>query len=444
MRRLHALTALALAAFAGTAGAAEISRVATSGEPGNLFDLDLGVRWDRSVERATITREGTDEHLRFLRTQNAIVPRIAVGLWHDLEAHFEMPYVLGDDREWRYGMSLGAVSGPGTTPSTIAGNNIDANGALCPAAQAAPGGTCALFPVGKTTAGYHGGRAGDLKAGLSWGIFNDRKDDTKPSWIVGMDLTIPTAVKWEPGKGRSPGWDSPYALQTKPGPFGEKIWKWDVYTVLSKRYAYVDPYVKAHARLAFKSASTYSNCDVLPEATDPALQTGPQMNTLGTGGKSNCAAFGSAAGAQLPFVAGLVFGTELVPYEDVKEQQKLSIDLRFFSELTSKQRFYNELTDATGRLHQTEGYMEVGGLVGLYLRASQYVQLQAKASLSTRTAHDLTGESFYRNGWPATGAPVDTAAVNPNFDWRYDAPGRRFRISEVSIFELSFGGVLQF
>ncbi len=34
--------------------------------------------------------------------------------------------------------------------------------------------------------------------------------------------------------------------------------------------------------------------------------------------------------------------------------------------------------------------------------------------------------------------------MNPNFDWRYDAPGRRFRISEVSVFELSFAGVLQF
>jgi hypothetical protein len=427
MRRLHALTALALAALAGSAGAAEISRVATSGEPGNPFDLDLGVRWDRSVESASISREGTDGYLRYLRTRNAIVPRLAVGLWNDLEAHFEMPYVLGDDRQLRYGTVFGVSSGSYRGYDPVA-TDVDATGAACPG--------CEIFSVAPKTVGYHGGRAGDLVAGFSWGIFNDRKDDTKPFWLVGVDLTIPTAAKWEPGKNRTPDtWVSPYALQTKPGPFGEKIWKLDLYTTFSKRFAYVDPYVKAHAQFAFKSSSTYSNCDAVNEAF-AVTTAGPQVNANAV---QNCKTFGADAGAQLPFVAGIVFGNEFIPYEDVKEHQKLSIDFRFFADLTSKQRFYNELSDATGKLLQTEGYMEVGGLVGLYLRASQYVQLQARASLSTRTAHDLTGESLYKDGWSGT-----TAQLNPNFDWRYDAPGRRFRISQVSVFELSFGGVLQF
>jgi hypothetical protein len=419
MRRLHALVALAVAALAGPTAAAEMSRVATSGEPGNPFDLDLGVRWDRTVESATITHEGSPEQLRYTRTRNAIVPRIAIGLWHDLELHAEMPYVLGDDREWRYGLHYGQT-GPYTGPGTIAGNDIDAAGTAC-----APGVDCSLFAV--KGAGYHGGRAGDLKAGLSWGIFNDRKDDTKPFWLVGFDLTIPTSAKWEPGKKRTADtWVSPFALQTKPGPFGESIWKWDVYTVLSKRYAYFDPYVKAHAQLAFKSASTYSNCDAVDEATATTLNV-RQMNA---DARSTCATqSGSATGAKLPFVAGLLFGTEFIPYEDAKENQKLVIDLRFFSELTSRQRFYNELTDATGKLLTTGAYMEMGGLVGLYLHASQYVQLQAQASLAMRTSHDLTGEADPKN---------------PNFDWRWDAPGRRFRATEIGIFGLSVAGVLQF
>ncbi len=411
MRRLEAITALAIAALAGHAGAAEISRVATSGEPGNPFDLDLGVRWDRSVEAATITREGTTERLRYVRTRNAVVPRLAVGLWNDLDAHFELPYVLADDREWRY-----SASGPGTGPATIAGNLIDANGATC-----TPATPCPLFEV--SGAGYHGGRAGDLKAGVSWGIFNDRKDDTKPFWLVGVDVTFPTAAKWEPGKDR-PGdtWVSPYAYETRPGPFGEKIWKTDFFTTLSKRYTYVDPYVRAHAQLAFKTASTYSNCD----AASTALPAG-QMNS----NAASCASWGSSADAKLPFVAGLTFGSEFIPYEDAKGNQKLTIDARFFSDLTSNQRFYNELSDATGKLLMTGGYLEFGGLLGVYLRPSRYVQLQARASLAMRTSHDLTGEKM-------------GAALNPNFDWRYDAPGRRFRATEISVFELSLGGVLQF
>lgn len=252
---------------------------------------------------------------------------------------------------------------------------------------------------------------------------------------MGFDLTAPTSDKWEPGKNRTPDtWESPYRLETKPGPFGEKIWKLDVYTVMSKRYAHVDPYVKAHARFAFKSASTYSNCDAVNEATASTLSA-QQMNAYAV---ANCKTFGSDAGAQLPFVAGITFGNEFIAYEDAAEGQKLSLDLRLFGDYTSSQRFYNELSDATGKLLHTDGYLEAGGLVGLYIRASQYVQLQAQASLSTRTAHYLSGESYYRDGGSGT------ADVNPNFDWRYDAPGRRFRISEVSIFELSVGGVIQF
>jgi hypothetical protein len=83
------------------------------------------------------------------------------------------------------------------------------------------------------------------------------------------------------------------------------------------------------------------------------------------------------------------------------------------------------------------------------VRASRYVSLHATASVATQTSHWLSGESLGRDGaWPAvnpaTGLTVDPAETNPNFDWRYDAPGRRFRLSEVSIFELSFGGTLRF
>jgi hypothetical protein len=111
----------------------------------------------------------------------------------------------------------------------------------------------------------------------------------------------------------------------------------------------------------------------------------------------------------------------------------VAIDLRLFADYTSPRRFYNELTDATGKLHRTDSYLTVGGLAGLYLRASEYISLQATASLSTRTAHYLTGESL-------TVGDV----TNPNFDWRYDAPGRRFKAGEVSVFELGVAGTLQF
>ena len=424
MRRLQgALTAFAIA-FSGPAAAAEITRVASSGDPGNPLDLDLSVGWQRFQERATITREtaaGTGggavvehEELRFGRSRNAVVPRVAIGLWKDLELHAQMPYVLNDDNTWRFGVLYDKPTGgiPGST-SSIENNSIDADGRPCTAPPGAP--PCPLFAVAPDTTVYHGGRVGDLEVGLAWGIFNDRKDDTKPFWVVGMDITFPTAKAYDPAAHRddptlAAPWHSPY-LEANPGPFGEKIWKWDLYTALSRRVGPIEPYVKAHGTAMFKSSATYSNCD-----NAERLQALGQMNSLAV---QNCASWGDDAGAKLPWVAGLTLGTEIVPYEDVAEGQRVSLDVRLFGDYTSSHRFFNELTDATGKILQTEGYLTMGGLVGLYLHASSYVSLQATASLATRTSHYLTGESLGRNGsWPAldpvTGLTADAAAMNPN------------------------------
>ena len=56
------------------------------------------------------------------------------------------------------------------------------------------------------------------------------------------------------------------------------------------------------------------------------------------------------------------------------------------------------------------------------------MQLQATAHLGTETPHFITGEN----------------ADDPNFDSRYDAAGRRYRLTEVSNFGVALAGVLQF
>jgi hypothetical protein len=443
MRRVHgAFFAFAFAALAGPAAAAEITRVASSGEAKDPFDLDLSVRYERLQQGSTINREGANDELRFVRTRHQIVPRVAVGLYRDLELHVELPYVLADDRSWRFGDVNGKPSGglPGS-PSSIEANPYDPDGLTSAQGGSCAAAACPLFAVGaEGTTVYHGSVMGDLKAGLAWAIFNDRKDATKPSWVVGTDVTFPTAKLYEPAKDRlAPGFASPYT-KANPGPVGEKIWKWDVYTALSKRLGIIDPYFKAHLTKTFKSNATYSNCDRIAE-----LDLAGQVNSQAA---ANCASWGDEAGAKLPWMAGATFGTEIVPYEDAIDAQKVSFDFRLFADYTSPQRFYNELTNMTGKIHQTGSYLTMGGLFGLYLRASEYVSLQATASLATRSAHYLTGESLGRNGGTpevgANGITIPPEEMNPNFDWRYDAPGRRFKISEVSIFELAFSGVLQF
>lgn len=435
------LAALACLAITGPARAAEITRVERA-EDGAPPAVQLSLRWDRSLERARITREragaagGVEDatELRTTRTRNDLVPRLAVGLSQGVELHAELPWSLGDDASWRYGTRGGFSV---RDDSTIEHNAIDAMGRPC----AAP---CPLFPVGSGTDVFHGGRAGDLRLGIAWAILDERGGVATATWVAGLDVTLPTARRYDPAAGRDAAWASPNSSESRRGPAGEKVWRWDLSTTLSRRLGPLDPYFRAHVTGMVPSNDTYSNCE---HASELAAREPAQMTLAGA---ENCALpqWEADADARLPFVAGLTFGTELVPFEDPREGQKVALDLRLFADYTSRGRFYNELTDASGKLHQTEGYLAMGGLLGLRLRASPVASLEATAALSTRTAHYLSGESLGRRRGRIPGGDLSGATSNPdldpNFDWRYDAPGNRFRISEVSVLDLSVAGVLRF
>ena len=427
---LRVLTACMVVAVGAPAGAAEVTQVLTAAEPNKPFSLDFSVRWDRTQKRVRITREaanpptadspnGSIEEqtaLRYTRVTNAIVPRLAIGVYQDLELHAELPYVLNDDTTWGAGTSHGFAS------TVVQDNVLNPDGGYCDPTNHTP---CPIFPVPNTV--YHGGRASDLKLGFAWAVFNDRKDDTKPTWVVGLDVTAPTAQLYEPVAGRDLGatgqpWLSPYSVAANPGPVGEKIWRFDVYTALSKRMGPFDPYVKAHVVGMQRTPSTFSNCD---HAAAMAARVPAEAASWAA---AACAADPSQGNASLPYVAGLVAGAELVPYQDVAQGQKVSIDIRLTADYTSRARWYNELTEATGKLLQTESYLSVGALFGLYLRASDNVALDATASLATDTSHFLTGEV------PGTAS----------YDARLDAPGSRFRSTEASIFTVSVAGIVRF
>lgn len=433
-RLVGVVTAISLLVCALPAGAAEVTRVASSGDPDNPFDIDISLRWERQQKRGRITREvvldgGAGQlgrvsdrpELRISDITNLVIPRVAVGLYQDLELHVEVPYLLAREDAWRYGLLSDGSSA--RTGSTIENNALGPDGLACGLTP------CPIFPVGPNgTTVFQGGVAGDVKAGLAWGIFSEKRDDTKPTWLVGLDVTFPSAKLYDPAAGRDPLWISPYSLASKTGPVGQKIWKYDLYTALSRRMGPLDPYFKAHVTSMRKSSSTYSNCDrvALALASGQASQAAVD----------NCALpqWRDKADARLPFELGLAFGTELVPYEDTVAGQKVSIDLRFSADYTSSSRWYNELTDATGRLMHTDPSLTVLGTVGILFRASEYVALRGSAQLGTTTAHFLSGED-------PGGAGADQ---NPNYDARYDAPGRRFRLDEVNLFNLQITGILQF
>jgi hypothetical protein len=430
-RLIAVFTAITLLVPAAPAAAAELTRVASSGEKDDPFDLDLTVRWERGQRRATITREYAEgpaapfatvkelQQLRWEETTNLLVPRVAIGLWEDLELNAELPYYLAQESTWQLASGVGSPD----LPDTISGNTIGPDGLPCTVAP------CPLFTVAPAQTVFQGGTLGDLKVGLTWGILSQARDDTKPTWVVGFQVTFPTAKLYDPATGRNNYWDSPYLLSSSVGPVGQKVWRYELHTAISRRLGPVDPYLEANLTLLQKSSGTYTNCDHAAELVAVSGPTGPQarpdMAAL-------CAADPKRWGARLPWYLGLAFGTELVPYEDAAASQKIAFDVRFTGEYTSASRWYNELTHATGKLLATGSYVTMAGRLGMLLRASEYLSFQAAGTFGWASSHDLTGED------------LDSAATNPNFDWRYDAPGRRFRATEGTVLGFEVSGMLSF
>ncbi|MGB8932994.1 MAG: hypothetical protein WCC48_17250 [Anaeromyxobacteraceae bacterium] len=401
---LRALTAAVILALVLPAAAAEATRVASSGDEDNPFDLDFTIKAEYLQQRALITREYTQNYpsgalpsveerpeLRYARRTFSILPRVAVGLYKDLELHIEVPVILSSNTNWHYAFSDGQ---PQNDATSATGND-------------------GVFPGQGTV--YHGSGFGDVKLGLAWGILSDARDDTKPLWLVGIDFIIPTAKMYDPGAGRlapvnqtSPSYDNAGAAS----PTGENVLKIDLVTALSKRMGPADPYVRFHVTSYRPSDKTYSNCN------HPVLLDAP----------CNVPSGSAKYGARPPWITGAAFGTEIVTGENKAEGTRVAIDLRLTGDYVSSSRWYNELTDMTGKLLRTEDYFELDAFFGFYWRASKYMQLQATAHLGTETPHFITGETV----------------GDPNYNSKYDAAGSRYRLTEVSNFGLALAGVLQF
>jgi hypothetical protein len=155
-------------------------------------------------------------------------------------------------------------------------------------------------------------------------------------------------------------------------------------------------------------------------------------------------------------VGGLIFGAEFYPYDNPARKQRVSIDIQFGALYVSEGRGYNELSDAIGKMLYSEEYFTLGGSIGVYARPVEYVQLKLNASLYTDTEHFLTnepiGKDVNHNCRGDSGASCvdlgnpggNSVEVSPNFDFRYDMPGTRFRISEVTVFTIMATGVVNF
>lgn len=414
--------ALAATLALGQAQAAEVTRTASSADPGHPFGFFIDVGYDFLLDRGKLTREWYQagasqdvDELRYERTRHQLNLDAYVGLYQDLQFHFGLPIVIADNRKWVF------ADGTDAGNTTLYRNCVTASGANYPGCTAGAADTSdarsRLFTVDDLLRSYRGG-VGNLSFGLAYAFFNERRDDTKPTWTVSFDYEAPTASAINP--------TTPTTAQTR-GTIGDRVHRYKFATALSKRISFVDPYFRLSYTLPFLGPGYYSNCS----DPSPARQGRPE----------NCGVSGwdrQATGMQPPHEAALQFGAEVVVYENLDFKQRFAFDVRGLVTYVSEGRYHNQMSDLFGKLLYTGDYARLGGHLGFVSHAAEYVQFAGYVSLSYDSEHFLTreepGEDFNNNGTvDFTNAPDE---INPNYDWRIDHPGRRFRLSESSVFKV--------
>ncbi|MCC6334357.1 MAG: hypothetical protein IT380_10265 [Myxococcales bacterium] len=414
---------LLLTVCAFTAQAAEVTRVASSFEDDDPFGMFLDFTFDRTQDSAKIVREWYQDskitdvtELRYNKFETKLAIDVALGLYKDLELHVGVPIIFQQDRYWSF------AAGTDANNTTLYRNCSDARGNLC----TTPGqGTGHLFEVGDPSASYRSG-LGDFQVGLGWAPFVQKKDWSKPTWVLRFDWTIPTATKLNPSVPTTSG---------SRGAIGDRLHKYTFSTAVSKRLWFAEPYVNIWYTLPWRGPNFYSNCD---DPSDERL-----------GRAENCGGphwTREETGIRPAHTGGVVFGSELTVFEKAENHQRVAFDLRGFFSYTSEGRYYSEVSDLLGKLTYVSDYGQVGGQLGFVGQAAEFVTLRAYASLAYNTERVLTNENIGHDidGNGTVDVTANPSELNPNFDNRLDRPGRRLRVEEQSIFRITVTATFNF
>jgi hypothetical protein len=421
MKRLGVLV---IALLGSGAFAAEVTRVASSFEEKDPFGLYLNFTFDRLADRGTITREWYQlgelqdvTELRYQKYDTRLGIDVNLGIYKDLELHIGVPIVFQQDREWFF------AGGTNETNTTINRNCEPDPSGMNPCSN--PGsGTNSLFGVPGQS--FRAG-LGDFVFGLAWSPFVQKKDPSKPTWTLRFDYAAPTAATLNPTVATS---------SSNRGNIGDRIHRYTFSTAVSRRISkYVEPYFQLHYTLPWRGPGAYSNCD----DASPDRLSYPQ----------NCGKQGwerAETGIKPLHTGGVLFGAEITAFEREDRHQRVTFDFRFLLNYFSEGRIYNELSDAFGKLLYQSDYGQVGGQFGFIGQAAEFVILKAYTSFSYNTERFLTNENIGKdlNNSGSVEVTSNPEEINPNYDFRADRVGRRFRIEQQYLFRIMVTATFNF
>jgi hypothetical protein len=441
---------------------------------GDPFDLNLSLAFGYSSKSARITRETTafqpglstgnfTAHTLnvadYSATTTRLVPRVDIGIYHDLALHVSLPIILN------YAQNLKGVSGEGANSPALAG---------------APG-EGALFKLPFTAPTRSGLEY--LEAGLDVDIFNQARDQTKPTWLFGFagrfGIGTPMhACNNNPPAGQvkcadpgdinrngqsdqrtfmgAPVGDAQSVAQRTPGVTRGTI-AMDVHTLLSKRVKYVEPY------------GGFSALFEVPEG-DSDYHVSDFQSTLVN---------------HPPLVGTMIAGLMIHPWENREKYSRITLDFRFQGEYHSEGRDYSELFDALGSssapsirqpqwsaytagkggtsvvdltsprdyfsgLADVQAYGAARGSIALLWQASELIRFQVGAGYRHDEGHGISNDQpcnpdnksdIDKSGPCHSGDPksfnlTPTGTPNPNYRPTINSVGRRFFVDASNTFDM--------
>ncbi|HXX69079.1 MAG TPA: hypothetical protein VEK07_17965 [Polyangiaceae bacterium] len=428
--------------------AAEITMVASAFDKNDPFDVNVIVGFTESWQRAGIRREtpaaqgsailGTEDIATYSSTKSGLLAGADIGLYHDLALLLRVPIILS----WSQRL-----------------DDLDGSAAAAPQRLADPsGGQLFTVPFNSPT------RSGVdyVSAGLDWAIFDQERDSTKPTWVIGVEGRLAVGPPLHAcNANANPQCPDPSNPSVARGPgISRGMDGLVAKTIWSRRVGYVEPYTGLSVLAEFPQASSeYAKWNP-PED----LQRIP------------------------PVVGSVALGLEVVPYEQRESFQKVSADFRVKAAYHSPGRDYSELFDALGSseaaslrtpnpaaymagpnntsvpndndqvyfsgITEQQAFGSVTVSASATWQAGEYIKFTLGSALSYEQSHLVTaadpctpnGNTNAALAGPCVNPQTETPLGVPNPDHRdtIDSPGHRFYVDDAAVVDVWAMGIVMF
>lgn len=417
--------ALGLVLLAPAAPAAELTTVIDTFERDpdkKLVDFSLEIGWEMLQRSGKIRREfrclAHDEAVEGLcpdgsrvidvneltteRTIHALNIDAELGFGRLAQLHLKLPVILSDETKLAFDDGVDRFN-----------SSVD------------PDNEPSLFSLpfdGTSRSGL-----GDLVFGVRFTPLSWSRDQTRPTWAIGLDLTFPTAAVKEADNDA----------------VGEGLWRIELSSAMAARFKpWIEPY--------FRVSGTFN---------------------LATGG-SLFQEYGRTQTLEAPgHNLSVALGTEFIPYEDHAKRAKVSIDIGGSIDYQFEGREYSDLFEALGtspcdprdqdnpcdlttftrgdidletnRRRKTDGitdieqYATFTGWVGVNYQAMEHLKIRLQVSFAHETDHFITTADAGKDLDGANQVEEENSfgenEFNPVYNSAYDALGTRFRTGNTSL-----------